>query len=182
MRLVVSTIALSIAASPSTVIAGQQPERSVEVYRVTRSGGGLGIWIDEKIIISVSNTPGKPHWIAERTKSDKGWCGAKSPSGGCSAINRSVHDWIDGDSCPALVQSLWELAKLPIGGFASPEETDRTTVTDTPFTEVTASPARATGWGATLKLGAFSGPIVDWWTQTELQLKPCWKDHPAKAG
>lgn len=182
MRLVVPTIALLIAASPSTAQPGQQPDRSMEVYRVTRTGGGLGIWIDEKVIISVFGTPGKPHWIAERTENDKNWCGANSASAGCSATNRSVHDWIDGDSCPALVQSLRDLANLPIGGFASPEETDRTTVTDTPFTEVTGSPARATGWGATLKLGASSGPIVDWWTQTEQQLKPCWKDHPVKAG
>ena len=145
-----------------------------EAYRVTRQGGGLGVWIDETVKFSVSGLPANPHWIVERSRVDKNWCGSHDGEKGCKATVTSVHDWIDGTKCPALLQSLDELPMIPVSGIASPSDTNWSSMSDTPFTEVTALPSNAQGSGARIKLGAFTGPVVDWWDNAEKRLKVCW--------
>lgn len=165
---------------PSSAWA-QDQGRFWQGYQVTRQGGGLGIEIDEVVKFSFSGSPENRHWIAERTKRDSNWCGRRE-SGKCRATTNSVHEWIDGARCPELRQALTELATIKFGGFAPPDGIVPTMVSDTPFTEVTGYPAAEAGVGPRLKLGAFEGPIVDWWDRSETRLQHCWTGKPVGNG
>lgn len=150
--------------------------RPVEIYKVTRLGGGLGIHTDETVIFFVQSEATGAHWTAKRNKTERNWCGARAADGGCSETVSRVEDNIDGASCPELLKVLEALSRVPVSGFAPPQLSALrfSTVTDTPFVEVTGIPALINGDGPQLKVGGSSGPIVDWWTESTKSLSPRW--------
>lgn len=151
------------------------PSRGQEVgaiYTVTQRGGGLGMYIDEKVTFSMS--PHDRRWIAERVKHDHNWCGQTGPGKGCTATDTSVHEWIDGGSCPALLESLHALSSVHTDGFIDPKHMDQITISDTPLFEVSGPSPVAAGYGASLKVSAYTGPYVDWWRQSQERLRRCW--------
>ncbi|WP_267387866.1 hypothetical protein [Sphingomonas sp. GC_Shp_3] len=153
---------------------GQTTPYPLERYRVTLKGGGLGVDIDETVIVSIVVHDGKrERWIAERRRRDHNWC-ASQVNGQCSAGDKTVHDWIDGNSCPALTAALEDLARLKVGGFAPPARSGSIMITDTPLLTVSGTPDGMTGYGAHMALAGFTGPVVDWWSRSERSLAQCW--------
>lgn len=146
----------------------------LERYRVTLMGGGLGIDVDETVIVSiVINDDSPERWIAERLRRDHNWCG-KQIDGKCSATDTTVHDWIDGHVCPALMTAFADLAHLKLAGFAPPARSGALMVSDTPLLTVTGTPDHMAGYGARLSLAGLTGPVVDWWSRSSRILGQCW--------
>jgi hypothetical protein len=169
MRHQYAIVSIAIAAAIS---APSRAQDNGATYRVTQQGGGLGIWIDETVAFTLSAE--HPRWVAERTRRDGNWCGRTEPGKGCVSTVISTHEWIDGALCPELLRSLQALAAVHVEGFVDPMHMDLTTVSDTPLLEVTGPSPNAAGFGASLKVSAYSGPFVDWWSQSEARLKGCW--------
>ena len=85
-------IALLVIAAPAL---GQTTPYALERYRVTLKGGGLGLDVDETVIVSIVINGGpRERWIAERLRRDHNWCG-KQINGQCSPSDKVVHDWKD---------------------------------------------------------------------------------------
>ena len=155
---------------------GQTTPYAFERYRVTLKGGGLGIDVDEIVIVSVLINDGpQERWIAERLWRDHNWCG-KQINKKCLPSDNLVHDWIDGNSCPALYAAFVDLAQLKLTGFAPPARSGVIVVSDTPLLTVIGTPDRMAGYGSRLSLAGFTGPVVDWWSRSERQLTSCWTD------
>ncbi|MBB3692669.1 hypothetical protein FHY05_001281 [Sphingomonas sp. BK580] len=163
-------------------VSGQPPIRSFERYRVTLQGGGLGVDVDETVLISVILDDGEgERWIAERLRRDYNWCADRTNSR-CSPGERVIHDWIDGDACPELKTSLRKLSQIAVVGFAPPERSSPGTVTETPLLTVSGTPDRMAGLGAHLTLAGFTGPVVDWWSRSERSLATCWSTKSLAIG
>jgi hypothetical protein len=167
-------VILLAAATPG--LAQPQPF-AIERYRVTQQGGGLGVDVDETMVVSVVIEGGRKRWIAERRRHDRDRCGGRTDRR-CAQTDRTVHDWIDGDACPKLTAAFVDLARLRLSGFAPPWRSGVDTVSDTPLVTVSGTPDRMSGLGARLSLAAFTGPVVEWWTRSERLLAPCWTTRP----
>jgi hypothetical protein len=173
------TLATLLVAVP---VSGQLPIRPFERYRVTLQGGGLGVNVDETVLISVILDDGKEErWIAERLRRDYNWCADRTNSR-CSPGERVIHDWIDGDACPELKTAFRRLSQIAIVGFAPPERSSPSTVTETPLLTVSGMPDRMAGFGAHLTLAGFTGPVVDWWSRSERSLATCWSTKSLAIG
>lgn len=172
MRIGQAVVVSLLAVAPPAV--GQTTPYALERYRVTLKGGGLGIDVDETVIVSLVVNDGKrERWIAERLKRDHHWC-AKQVRGQCSPTNAVIHDWIDGNACPALTAAFVDLGQITVTGFAPPARSGAIMITDTPLLTVSGAPDGMAGYGAHLSLAGFTGPVVDWWSRSERMLAACW--------
>lgn len=143
------------------------------LYRVTEQGGGLGLWIDDSVVVTAPwRNPS--HWQAELRASKKYWCGVKSPTGQCVETTTTRHARIDGDKCPALSAVFQRLAAMPAASFAAPDARLTVMVSDSSYVEVTGFAAPENGPGAKVTVGGYSGPIRAWWTKSQQDLEHCW--------
>lgn len=165
-------VALLVIGSPAF---GQSGPYALERYRVTKKGGGLGLDLDQTVIVSVVMNAGvgRTRWIAERLRRDQHWCGG-AVDGRCASENRAVHDWIDGDSCPALEAAFEDLAHIKLTAFAPPARSAVPMMTDTPRVSVSGPPDHMGGYGDRLTLSGLAGPVVNWWSRSDELLAHCW--------
>ena len=146
----------------------------VERYRLTQTGGGLGIYVSETAVFSASrDAPGD--WFVERHRTDDDWCGHRENKT-CAATSVTVHQWIASRSCPALRAVMTQLPAAQRAALAKArkEAGKHIYVTDTPL--LTLETVRGVG-RATQKQSEWLGPLADWWWSAEKQLKPCWRDY-----
>jgi len=172
-----SGLAILIALAASAIASpglGQERPIALERYRITLKGGGLGVDIDQTVVVSVMMNE-RQHWVAEQFRRNHNWCGEKE-NGRCVSTDKLVHGWLDGSSCPALTAALQELSQIKISGFAPPIRSKYDWVSETPLLTVSGTPDYVTGYGTELSLAALTGPIVDWWSESEQQLNRCWSN------
>lgn len=171
--------------------AAAQQRNGAEVYRVTETGGGLGIFVDQTIVFLRAGGGTVPmRWVVERVRRDRNWCGRRS-DGKCAPLDERRHDWIDGDACPQLIAVLRDLSKIPPPGFSDPERPESWMVSDSTLLTVEGRPAAPIvekgSWprqiAQTLSISEYSGPYQDWWHKGEQVLAGCWKaEAPRAAG
>ena len=146
---------------------------SVARYRLQQHGGGMGIQVDETIMVFfVSATSRDPQWILERQRRDRNWCGEKSADGRCVATDIVVHDWAKSSNCPLLGLYVEGLSDFRKTGREHPS----VLVTDTPLT--TLEFLSSTAHGDQEVLSEYAGPLVTWWRDAEQSLIPCWTTEP----
>lgn len=166
--------------TPESTFTRMGGETFEEVYRVTEKGGGLGLTIDQTVIFRAAHrSASPPYWIAERNNRVDNFCGRRDAQARCVATVKIEHDWANSTACPSLISSLNDLEKLPAPGFASPGTPHVVAVADGVFVQVTGTMGGQGGMGARIAYGAYSGPIVTWWKNTEAHLKDCWKAAPS---
>ncbi len=155
------------------VAAGQDARMLNPEYSVTNVGGGLGVLVDEKVIIGrVPQGTGSPRWVAERIRRDRNWCGAKDANGKCATAETQVHDWIDGARCKALATAVTALWSLPPVRFVPPG--DRMFVSDSATVTVQGNTTQA-GYGTPLSISQEAGDYARWGHTASNGLKPCWQ-------
>lgn len=174
--LAVVTLPVSLGNAPATHHIGKSSHvRRVERYRLTQSGGGLGINVEEAAVFSV-RAGSATDWFVERHRTDDNWCGHRE-NNACAATTISVHQWITSTNCPALQDVMNELpvAKRAARAMQRKGAGRLFYVTDTPLFTLETLP---NGRGATLKQSEWIGPLVDWWWHAQDRLKPCWANYP----
>jgi hypothetical protein len=174
MRISQIAIVIAFAASASPSISQERPI-ALERYRITLKGGGLGIDVDQTVVVSIMRNDERQHWVAEQVKRNRNWCGDKE-NGRCVSTDKFLHAWLDGSSCPALSAALQELTQIKLAGFAPPARSKFDWISETPLLTVSGTPDQLTGDGTKLSLSALTGPTVDWWARSEHQLSRCWSD------
>lgn len=110
-------------------------------------------------------------------------CGPVPIGEKCKIEKADIHDWIDSDTCPALVPALIELSEIripPVAGttglsdFYASHQTDLT---------IEGMPQPSPGGYARLPRNSAlqrvsiteqHGYFRNWWTRTDAALKPCW--------
>lgn len=174
--LAVVTLPVSLGSASATHQIGKSSHvRRIERYRLTQSGGGLGIDIEEAAVFSAE--PGSASdWFVERHRTEDNWCGRRE-NNACSRTTVSVHQWITSTSCPALQDVMNDLPVAQSAARAIQREQagKHIFVTDTPLFTLETLPERR---GATLKQSEWTGPLVDWWWHAQDRLKPCWANYP----
>ncbi len=163
--------ALIWTASDAHAERAKTPPPSTELYRLEQHGGGLGVLLDQSVLILAVGDPGKdPQFVIERQRRERNWCGSKSADGKCLATDVTIHDWAASSrTCPFL--------KIVVEGFSDFRETGREhpsiIVTDTPLTTLEFAPAPADGTPPRT-LSEYVGPLAMWWEDAEHDLKTCW--------
>jgi hypothetical protein len=143
-----------------------------ERYRLTQSGGGLGIEVNETVVISARpNGRGGVSWLAERHRRDYNWCAGKGPPKSCVAVTTTVHDWVDSNSCPNLDRII-----AGFHDFRSSPPQMRTT--DTPLITLSGNDGPFGVDGRPFKISDYLGPLQAWWRTGEDELKTCWRPDP----
>lgn len=171
-------------------LAHAQQRNGAEVYRVTETGGGLGVFVNQTVIFlraGGGNTPMR--WVVERVRQDRNWCG-KHAKGKCVQLDERRHDWIDGDTCPQLIGMLRELSKIPLPAFSDPDDAGGWSVSDTTLLTVQGRPVvPATEKGnwpkelaETISVSEYTGPYQSWWHKGQEALAGCWKAEAPLAG
>jgi hypothetical protein len=141
-------------------------------YRLEQHGGGLGVLLDEDVILTEKNAPdGRERWIAERSRRDRNWCGAKSRDGKCQAIDITTHDRADSERCFGLQVTVQGFEDLRSDRVPRP----RLTVSDSLLVTLTSK------WSpdvhrAENTLSEYVGPLVSWWQRLD-EDKHCWADQ-----
>ena len=141
-------------------------------YRIERHGGGLGISVDETVIISKTIAArGAARWIAERQKVDRNWCGEKRPDGKCLETTKRLHDWADSQECEAL-----DYTVLGLEDFRKePNAQSDLIVTDSAQTTLIFEAGEI---GARKpSLSEFVGPLASWWEELDRR-EDCWTREP----
>ncbi|ESQ83166.1 hypothetical protein AEAC466_14995 [Asticcacaulis sp. AC466] len=156
-----------------TAQAGTASPSPTEHYRLEQHGGGLGVDIDESVVVlAVGDTSNGQQWVIERLRRDRNWCGKQTADGKCSARDVTVHDWAASSTCSAV--------NFYVAGFAD----FRQTGSEQPTLLVTDSPLVTLQFTAAAKgkpphvLKEYAGPLVSWWRDAEVGLKPCWTTEP----
>ena len=163
------------AASDAHAQTGRTPPPTTELYRLQQHGGGLGVLLDQSVVILAVGDAGKDRqFVIERQRRDRDWCGSKSADGKCVASDVTVHDWATSSRyCSSL--------DIIVEGFSDFRETGREhpaiVVTDTPLTTLEFAPAAADGKPPHI-LSEYVGPVVAWWRDAEHDLKSCWTTTP----
>ena len=152
-------------------------------YTVRQTGGGLGNYVDEKVVLAAAfNTTEASErglepqfWIAEQQRSET------HPSRD-GAREMTKHRWLDGRKCPALAAVLRKLGDIPpahfVGGGKTPSVPPPS---DTPGVEVEGRARRP--HAGSVSISDIAGPISNWWWSSSTTLEPCWqKDAPIVAG
>ncbi len=159
----------------SLLLLGALPgERKLNVqYTVTNVGGGLGVYVDETVILGMvpGGSTGK-RWIAERIRRDRNWCGKQGADSKCTATETAVHDWLDGATCHTVAPAFTALWAIRPAGFGPVR--DFVTVSDS---------STVTIKGATTQSGVFTeisvsqdaGDFATWWHNAGSRWKSCWQ-------
>lgn len=161
--------ALVFAAGPAAADPlGGPPVRTV--YTIKQKGGGLGVMVDEIVIVQLAGAGADQAWVLERRRFDQNL-----------AKKTFRHQWIDGRTCPAVAGVLDRIWKLAPVGFAGPDITSSGWVSDTPSVSLMGPPA---GY----RMGDFvlrrdmGGPVSKWWWSSEAALESCWREAGVAVG
>ncbi|WP_010544342.1 hypothetical protein [Sphingomonas elodea] len=157
------------------LLAGALPgERTLPIqYTVTNVGGGLGVFVDEKVIFGIaSRGPAGPRWIAERVRHDRHWCGKQGTDGKCIATETRVHDWLDGATCTAVAPAFAALWAIPPAGFAPAR--DFVIVSDSSTVTIKGSTTQA-GFFTDISVSQEAGDFATWWHNSSNSWKSCWQ-------
>ena len=176
--LAAAALLLPVVAIGATPREQQVPHgHRVERFRLTQTGGGLGVDVQETV--TFSGGAGTNGWPVERRRTDSNWCGRKE-NGACAATKISVHQWTSANDCPALKDVMSQLPNAQSAALAVQRELARKhgvfMVTDTPLLTLETLPK---GRIRSTKQSEWIGPLVDWWSRGEQSLKACWTDYPA---
>ncbi len=157
---------------PATTVAAQgaDPPRIETVYTVKQQGGGLGIFVDQTVVIQSVSRRGETVWVVERRERRQN-VGRKT----------QLHQWIDGRRCAPLKDVLAGIARLPPVQFERADRRDRGWVSDTPYVTLTGPLANGRA-GETLARVDLAGPVSRWWRDSEARLAACWRDGPVSVG
>lgn len=144
-------------------------------YRISFKGGGLGIEIDEVVLLSaVATRDGHKFWVAERRLHESNWCGDRRGTS-CARTETRKHDWIDERSCPALDSAVAQLPRVWLSDPASKPDYRLAIVTDTPLLTIEPSNDKH---GLRSTLVEYLGPSATWWRESEERLAACWRVQP----
>ena len=161
---------LGLLLATSVAAQGPNPLRVETVYTVKQQGGGLGIFVDQTVLIQSVSRRGETVWVVERRERRQN-VGRKT----------QLHQWIDGRRCAPLKDVLAGIAKLPPAQFERADRKDRGWISDTPYVTLTGPLANGRG-GETLARVDLAGPVSRWWRDSETRLAPCWRDGPMSVG
>ncbi len=165
---------LSIAATDSSAQSPIKPPSITEHFRLQQHGGGLGVQIDESVVVLAEEDMSEgQQWVIERQRRDRNWCGKKSDEGKCLESDETVHDWATSMNCPEL--------SIYVEGLADFRETGRekpaVLMTDAALISLEFAPFSASGNHPKI-LREYVGPLVTWWREAEDGLKRCWTPSP----
>lgn len=149
------------------------PAYAAPRYQLTEKGGGLGLWIDQTVLLHVRPGAGDDEdiWTAERRRVESNFCGIRTDKG-CTATTISVHEQIDGRRCPALQVAM---AALPAARDEYRRWAHDVMVTDTAEISLTALSVA----GNVEEIQAeYIGPIEAWWHSSEAHIAQCWAAAP----
>lgn len=137
------------------------------LYTVKQQGGGLGLMIDEIVVIQAVSRSGERVWVAERRFHR-------------TFLNEQTfrHQWIDGRTCPALEIALAGIDQLPPIKFAGPSQTQRGGMTDIPAVTMIGPSTN----GYPVAQTDVGGPISQWWRDSGKALEPCWSNRMVLIG
>lgn len=163
------------ALSLALLIAGTAPdERTLNVqYTVTNVGGGLGNYVDEKVIFGI--VPGgakEQRWVAERVRRDRRWCGKQGADGKCVATDIQVHDWLDGATCTTVASAFTALWAIRPAGFAPVR--DVVVVSDSSTVTIKGATTQA-GFFTETSVSQDAGDFATWWHNSSNSWKSCWR-------
>jgi hypothetical protein len=149
-------------------------ERTLNVqYTVTNVGGGLGNFVDEKVIFgTVSGGPAGPRWIAERIRRDRRWCDKQGPDRKCIATEARVHDWLDGATCASVAPAFTALWAIRPAGFAPIR--DFVIVSDSSTVTIKGTTTQA-GYFTEISVSQDAGDFASWWHNASNRWKSCWQ-------
>lgn len=186
---------LKMAMLAGAVLACAEPaeaqRRLGEVYRITEGGDWVSGGLDQTLSISAPwNVYNPKRWIVERVRREYvRW--AACTMGRCTRSDVTKHNWIDSDTCPALVTALDELAKIQIPPFAGTRAIFEFAMSHTPVLTIEGLPRHSRPgleprYGGTtlerIRVSEQVGYFREWWDRTEAALKPCWRDAAPNYG
>lgn len=160
-------------------------EQFAEIYKLTESGAWPGGEIDQAVAFSAARDSIDPkRWIVERVRKDIDTCGARNAQGRCAKTEVRIHDWIDSDRCPAVVPALARLAQIQVPSFAGARNihslwSDHAThlrIEGTPVPVGSTVDARVNMTITRISIEEQIGPFHQWWKETDVALKPCWRE------
>ncbi|NLS26064.1 hypothetical protein S2M10_10450 [Sphingomonas sp. S2M10] len=160
-------LALLLAGTP-------QMERKLNVqYTVTNVGGGLGVYVEEKVLFGmVPGGSGAPRWVAERVRRDRNWCGKHGADGKCVATDTTLHDWLDGTSCTAIAPAFTALQAIRPARFAPVR--DFVIVSDSSTVTIKGTTTQA-GFFTEISVSQAAGDFATWWHDSSNRWKSCWQ-------
>jgi hypothetical protein len=149
--------------------AESAPGGITERYRLEQHGGGLGVEIDESVVVlALGDTDKGPQWVMERQRRDRNWCGSKSADGKCVATDVTSHEWASSSKCAEV--------SLYAEGFSDFSDTRREqkwhhVAFDVPLVTLQFDPAEGQ---PPRTLSEYIGPLATWWRAADDGLKNCW--------
>jgi len=166
-------IAWALAAA---LLAPPQPFVS-PTYAVQQSGGGLGIWVEETVVLSGVARSARPggkrrYWLVEQRRADFD-LGQRT----------TKHRWIDGRTCPALSGVVDQLQAKLAAEDARLAAAERFGIrqmqipTIPPFHTPSVTLTRLSD-AEPLSLRDYEGPIAEWWRRSAQTLETCWRTEP----
>jgi hypothetical protein len=180
MRRLSSIVVLILCAA-----SAPRPEHLEEIYRISESGGGFNHLEQTVSIAAVNGTLNPERWIVQRIRTDTTGCGTKSPEGHCRELVVHSRDWIDSDSCSALVPALDALAGLQVPSFAgssgitefwSDHATELTIIGRPKSVKSATVPRFGRTTTALVMIREQFGIFHEWWEKTEEALNGCWRE------
>ena len=153
--------------APAASLQAQTYRGPTVVYTIKQQGGGLGVFVDEIVVVQNLAEGSGEVWIAERRFHE-------------NRLRKQTfrHQWIDGRTCPALVKVFADLSRIPAASFAPPEPFAGSWMSDTAYVTVMGPPAKGQ-LGERVARRDLGGPISRWWRQdADRALAACWQDLP----
>ncbi len=156
------------------LVGAPQMERKLNVqYTVTNVGGGLGVYVDEKVLFGMVPDGGTgPRWVAERVRRDRNWCGKLGADGKCVAADTIVHDWLDGTRCTTVAPAFTALWAIRPAGFAPVR--DFVIVSDSSTVTIKGTTTQA-GFFTEISVSQEAGDFATWWHSASNGWKSCWQ-------
>jgi hypothetical protein len=174
-QLSIGLCSVLILAAPCIPAQADNAPPVTQRYRLEEHGGGLGVFVDETIVILSVGKPDAQTWVLERWRRDRNWCGQKSADGKCLAGDVTVHEWATSSDCAELNWIIEGLGDLKETGREKPV----LEATDTPLITLEFAPFDADGESQRV-MREYAGPLAGWWQNWEGQIKRCWTATPPR--
>lgn len=151
---------------------------AVPWYALTLQGGGLGVSVDDTVVVSSVQVDGggqREFWIVERLNLRTSLANKAAPP---------THQWIDGRKCAALDGVLAGATKLFNRGPSNMAVSLRIAPpSDIARLKLSAPAAGEAGHGgARISISEFFGPLATWWGKGSAKIESCWSDQPVDLG
>lgn len=173
-----------IAWAVAAALAAQAQTGVVPAYVIKQSGGGLGIFVEETVVVGgvhgSKRRRGAPlFWVVEQRRADS-HLGEVAPDG--TVLKpfgwTRKHRWIDSRTCPGLAEMVQALSAMLVGDEARLAAAERFGIRqlpslptfDAPGVSITRLP------GDVPNMSDIGGPLTRWWWLREMTLEPCWRD------